>query len=170
MSQPRRYIAPNIFDVGVITDVDTLRKRTRWIRDVLDRQISVQGPDVLGADSVITIFQFLDELGRTSLPVETIRHSRIHFALLEIAGRATRWPGKLVDKAEEVMRCWETQHGPLRRLRCPLYEQGGRLHGISSPEDVERDKLLVKWIKKMHLRVSPMVARRSGALGFVPGQ
>ncbi|KAL1296769.1 hypothetical protein AAFC00_000233 [Neodothiora populina] len=150
-------------------DRDYLRKRASWIRDELDPLVAREGPDVLCPDIVLTLVTFFDELCRASIPTETLVYSRVPRALLEITGRATRWPGKLIDKVEHVIKHLEESHGSLEEMRPLLYEGEGRLNGISSPEDVEREKLLIKWLKTPGILVSPTVSRRHGDLGFKPG-
>lgn len=157
-------------DQPFFLDRDYIRDRTRWIRDELDPQIARDGPEILCPDNVIILFTFLEDLRRSSLSLDILRYSRVHYALLEITGRATRWPGKLIDKVEHLIKLWEASFGHLRDIHRPLYEDGGRLHGISTAEDVERDKLLIKWLRAPNIHVSPAISRRHGDLGFTPGE
>lgn len=149
---------------------ENLKTRARWIRDDLDPMVAREGPDYLHADDVLTLVDFFTRLRDTPVPVETLRSSRIHCALLEIAGRATRWPRKLIDKVDELIEYWETVFGPLNEVGIDLFEPGGRLHGITSPEDTDKERLLVKWMRAKDVHVSPMVARRHGNLDFSPGE
>lgn len=154
----------------ITLDREYIRSRTRWIRDDLDPRIAREGPDTLTPDSVITLFTFLEELRSASISAETLRCTRVHRALLDISGHATRWPGKLVDKVDDLINHWNHVYGPLHAVRPLLYDQGGRLHGISLPEDLERDKLLIKWLRTPATPISPAISRRHGDLGFRPGE
>lgn len=152
-------------------DPEYLRQQARWIRDILDPQVAQDGPDALHADETLTLDEFLRRiLDDSKVTLEDIRYSRMHLAINEIAGRATRWPKKLIDKCDSIKEIWEAQYGPLRSLGTPLYEAGGRLHGICKPEDLSKEKLLVKWLKSPGAKLSPAVARRSGDLRFTPGE
>lgn len=57
----------------------------------------------------------------------------------------------------------------MKKLGSPLYEPGGRLHGVCKPEDASREKILIKWLKTPGVKLSPLLARRVGDLGFKPG-
>lgn len=154
----------------IVLDRDYLRSRTSWIRDDLDPLVAQRGPDSLTADTVITLFTFFEELRKASLSHQTLRCSRVHFALLEISGRATRWPSKLIEIVDSLIQYWTSIYGTLADIRPLLYEDGGRLYGISTPEDLEREKLLIKWLRSAGTHVSPTIARRHGDLGFKPGE
>ena len=151
---------------------DYLLHQSRWIRDDLDLQVARDGPDALHSNDILTLDEFLRRLSTSNLSLDDIRASRIHLAIDAIAGKATRWPMKLIDKAEALKGSWERIHGvaEMKELRAPLYESGGRLCGIARPEDVTNEKLLVKWLKAPGLKVSPQAARRRGDLGFKPGE
>lgn len=150
-------------------DRDHLRKQARWIRDTLDPQVAQDGPDALHSDDILTLDELLRGLLGSGLGVEDIRYSRMHLAVNAIAGKATRWPRKLIDRCESLKHVWEESYGPLEELGTPLYEPGGRLHGICKPEDLSKEKLLVKWMRTAGVKISPIVARKPGALGFTPG-
>lgn len=149
---------------------EALRKQARWIRDVLDPRIAQNGAEALKADEILTLDEFLRKLLTTSLNVDDLRYSRMHLAVSEIAGRATRWPTKLIARCDVLVDAWEAQFGPLKSLGTPLYEPGGRLHGISKPGDLSREKLLVSWLKSPAVKVSPATARKVGPLKFKPGE
>ena len=172
MQQPQRFAwtASSDDNRTIVLNRDYIHGRTHWIRDELDPLVAQQGPHSLTADTVTTLLNFLDQLRRASLSAQTLRSSRIHFALLEISGRGTRWPAELIDQVDDLLRDWTDMYGPLLELRPLLYEQGGRLYGISTPEDVEREKLLIKWLRTPATHVSPAIARRHGDLGFKPGE
>lgn len=149
---------------------DYLLHQSRWIRDDLDLQVARNGPDALHSNDILTLDEFLRRLLNAGISLEDIRLSRIHLAVDTIAGKATRWPTKLIDKADKLKKDWEKQHGPLNEVKAPLYEHGGRLCGLASPENVTNEQLLVQWLKKADVEVSPQVARRHGDLGFKPGE
>ncbi|KAI4846804.1 hypothetical protein E4T44_04863 [Aureobasidium sp. EXF-8845] len=130
-----------------ILDVEYLKNRVSWIRDELDPLVAREGPGSLGPDIVIVLFKFFEQLRTPHLTVEAVRDSRLHFALLTIAGRATRWPIKLIDEAEHIIRTW----------------------GIDTPEDLEKETILTEWQRRQASCVNPRFASRSGDLGFQPG-
>lgn len=170
MQQPKIAWTRSDDDRLITLDRDYIRSRTTWIRDELDPRIARDGPDFLSPDNVIALFTFLDELRRADISTQTLRCSRVHMALLEISGRATRWPAGLIDKVDSLIQYWEGIHGPLILIRPLLYDLGGRLHGICTPEDIERERLLIKWLRTPGHPVSPAIARRHGDLGFRPGE
>ncbi|CAK4031173.1 unnamed protein product, partial [Lecanosticta acicola] len=142
----------------------------RWLRDVLDPQVAREGPDALHSDEILT----LDELLRTlveadDIDLQTIRQSRMHLAICDVAGKGTRWPKKVIEKADAVKEKWESRFGPLAAVGTPLYDPGGRLHGVCKPEDLSREKLMVTWLKAPGVKLSPAVSRKVGDLGFRPG-
>lgn len=153
-----------------VYDPEYLLRQSRWIRDDLDLQVARDGPDTLHSNDILTLDEFLRRLLTSNVSLEDIRASRIHLALEAISGKATRWPTKLIDKADALKSSWEKQHGELKTLAVPLYESGGRLHGIARPEDVTNEKLLLKWLKTPGVKVSPQAARRRGDLGFKAGE
>lgn len=149
----------------------SLRRQARWLRDVLDPQVAQDGPDALHSDELLTLDELLRELADDEvIDLQTIRQSRMHLAIIDLAGKGTRWPKKVIEKADIVKEKWESRYGPLRHLGTPLYEAGGRLHGICRPEDLSREKLLVKWLKTSGSKLSPAVSRKRGDLGFKPGE
>ncbi|KAK3725463.1 hypothetical protein LTR37_000433 [Vermiconidia calcicola] len=139
-----------------VYDPDFLLQKARWIRDELDPQVARDGPDALHSDNILTLDELLRRLLISRIVLEDIRFSRLHLAIISMSGRATRWPKKLIDRAES-------------KLGSPLYEPGGRLHGICKPEDFSREKILIKWLKTPGVKLSPLLARRVGDLGFKPG-
>ncbi|KAG9952593.1 hypothetical protein KCU85_g1956, partial [Aureobasidium melanogenum] len=171
VEQPRSTAkkSPARSEQGSILDAQYLRGRVSWIRDELDPNVARDGPDFLRPDNVITLFKFFEQLRTSHLTLEAIRDSRIHLALIEISRRATRWPVRLIEEAEEIVLEWESEWGPLSSVKVNLYDTGGRLHGISTPEDLQREILLNKWSRKETAWVNPNLARRNGDLGFLPG-
>ena len=158
---------------GIIASVyntDYLLQQSRWIRDDLDLQVARDGPDALHSNDVLTLDEFLRRLQESNISAEDIRVGRLHLAIAAIAGQATRWPTKLIDKAQALKDSWEARHGPLNKMKAPLYEAGGRLHGICKPEDITMESMLVKWLKTPGMKVSPLMARQRGDMGFRPGE
>ncbi|KAK0931073.1 hypothetical protein LTR29_016449 [Friedmanniomyces endolithicus] len=150
---------------------DFLRQRARWIRDDLDPQIARNGHDALHADDILKLDDLLRQLLSANLSIEVIRSSRIHLAVLEIAGRGTRWPKRLIERCDAVKQAWEVAHGPLQCMEIALYDGGGRLQGVCRPEDLSKELLIVKWLRTPGAtRLSPIKALRSGDLGFEPGE
>ena len=147
-----------------------LLEQSRWIRDDLDPQVARDGPDALHSDDILTLDELLRRLLTSDLQLEDIRFSRLHLAIINIAGHATRWPKKLIEHAEVLREVWEEQYGNLRAYGTPLYETGGRLSGVCKPEDLSKDRLLIKWLKTPGMKPSPLVARRFGDLGFKSGE
>jgi hypothetical protein len=151
-------------------DEEYLKNRVSWIRDRLDPLVARDGPDTLHPDNVIVLFKFFEQLRTSNLTLEAVRDSRLHFALLAITGRATRWPIKLIDQAENIIQTWETEWGPLTQIKANLYGTGGQLYSISTPEDLEKEAILTKWHHKQTSAVNPNVARRNGDVGFQAGE
>ena len=179
MNKARRHALKNISSSdhkdelhtqASVYDHEFLRRQARWIRDDLDPQVAQDGPDALHSDDILTLDEFLRRLIASTVRLDDIRFSRLHLAITGICGRATRWPKKLIERADAVRTAWEAEHGPLQKLFPPLYESGGRLHGICKPEDVSKEKLIIKWLKTPGLKLSPLQARRVGDLGFQPGE
>ncbi|KAF2216261.1 hypothetical protein CERZMDRAFT_81401 [Cercospora zeae-maydis SCOH1-5] len=148
-------------------DRDFLRGQTHWIRDVLDPQVAREGPDVLHSDDLLTIDELLRALLELGVTRDDLLYSRIHLAVGAVAGLATRWPRKLVEKCDALKDNWASTFGDLQGT--VLYEQGGRLHGICTASDLDKERLIVKWLKSPGARLSPSVARKVGHLGFEPG-
>ncbi|KAK5116458.1 hypothetical protein LTR62_008007 [Meristemomyces frigidus] len=155
---------------GSMYNLDFLRRRARWIRDDLDPRVAREGADALHADELLKLDEFLRRLTLSDSSVDDIRISRIHIAILDIAGHGTRWPARLIDRCDELKAVWQNKCGPLRSLGILLYEPGGRLHGICTPDENDKEKLLAKWLKKSgDHKLSPLRALRHGDLGFKPG-
>lgn len=147
-----------------------LRKRATWIRDVLDPIIARDGPDTMHPNDVLVLHELFTKLQRCESTRWTLRFSRIHYAVSEVAGKATRWPSRLADECDKLVRRWENQYGPLRELRPVLYHLGGRLYGVSTPQDLTRESLLRRWTAEKTLDDLNERAMQHGDLGFEPGQ
>ncbi|PPJ57268.1 hypothetical protein CBER1_02792 [Cercospora berteroae] len=146
---------------------DFLRGQAHWIRDILDPQVAREGPDVLQSDDLLTIDELLRSLLELGISRDDLIYSRIHLAVGTIASLATRWPKKLVEKCDALKDICAGKFGDLQATL--LYEPGGRLHGICTSGDLDKEKLIVKWLKSPGARLSPSVAGKVGHLGFEPG-
>jgi hypothetical protein len=151
-------------------NVVNLRKMAAWIRDDLDPLMSREGPNELHPDDVLTIHNIFLSLQQHEISLATMQFSRIHLAVAEVCGKATRWPKKLVDEADHVLSCFERHHGPLKAVRTPLYEVGGRLHGISEPRHLTREDLLRRFGDDNPSFTDNTRAYSHSSLGFTPGQ
>lgn len=176
-TQPQSFwriheIFDDISDAAQQPNVDRhlLTSHARWIRDDLDPLLARDGPNVLHPKDVTILSDLFDQLLKAPVPLDDIRWSRIHCTVTEIAGRASRWPSKLIEKADALISLWSQQHGSLVEIGTPLYDEGGRLHGISTPDDVSREVNLVKWMKTPGLRIGSATARSIGDVGFKPGE
>ena len=151
-------------------EVSLLTEKARWIRDMLDPVVARDGPDELSADQVVTLFKLITRLRRSRISVESLRSSRIHLAVGTISGPATRWPGTLVEEADKLIENWTTRYGPLEEVGTDLYEAGGRLHGICTPEDLSKEMLEFRWLRAKDSKVVHGYSHRYGDLGFKPGE
>lgn len=116
----------------------SLRWTASWIRDDLDPLVARDGANALHPDDVLMLHSLLLDLQKHPLSVHVLRFSRIYLAVREMCGKATRWPRKIIDEADRLIEQWEARYGPLRNIRTPLYEEGGRLFGICDANDIER--------------------------------
>lgn len=148
----------------------SLLQQSRWIRDDLDPQVARNGPNALRSDDLLVLDQFLRRLQASKLTLDDIRYSRLHLAMLSISGLATRWPNKLIERADELRTDWEALYGPLKTWGTPLYEKGGRLNGLCKAEDVHNEMLIAKWLKSKSAKINPLSSRKSGSIGFTAGE
>jgi hypothetical protein len=78
-----------------------------------------------------------------------LRATGIHRAVLEVAGTATRWPGRLADDCDRIISVWQSKFGRLEDLRPFMYGRGGRLEGIATVGEfssaVSTATLLLSW-------------------------
>jgi hypothetical protein len=110
-----------------------LKELTAWIRDDLDPKVAQEGPDTLRPDDVLVLHEFFQALqSSTTLTALDLRATGIHRAVMEVAGTATRWPGRLADDCDEIIRIWTSKFGRLEDLHPFMYGRGGRLEGIAS--------------------------------------
>jgi len=124
--------------------VEHLHHKAAWIRDDLEPNVARHGPDWLKPDQVVHVFSLLEQLRHSQIPVETIRSSRIHLAVLTLTSPGTRWPKTVVELAEKVTLDWSKTCGDINAIGIDLYEPGGRLHGICLPTDLTKEVLEVK--------------------------
>ena len=164
ISNDRGQVTASIFNP------EFLRQQARWIRDDLDPEVACDGPDALRSDDILTLDLFLRKLLSSKIPFEDIQCSRVHLAIIVICGKATRWPSKLIERADLLQAKWEDEYGSLKSILPLLYEPGGRLSGICKPEDLSKEKLIITWLKTPGIKLSPLLARRKGSLGFTPGE
>lgn len=155
--------------ISSILDSSNLKAHSQWIRSTLDPLIARDGPEAISVEDALYLDQFLRKLLLVTISVQEIRLSRIHLALLEIAGRSTRWPHRLIERAEAVIKVWEARVGRLAEIGIELLGTGGRLDGIATLASLAADNLLMTWLKQGD-KVLPNRARRRGDLGFKPGE
>ncbi|KAF2652935.1 hypothetical protein K491DRAFT_718507 [Lophiostoma macrostomum CBS 122681] len=147
-----------------------LKQLATWIRDDLDPAIAQDGPDRIRADDVLTLHEIFQALRKsTNITVLDLRATGIHKAVLEVAGIATRWPGRLADDCDKIISVWASKFGRLEDLRPFMYGRGGRLEGIAAAGDFTRAALLDRWQRNCPDRIASKRARRHGHIGFVPG-
>jgi len=125
-------------DVPAILHPQSLRVSASRIRDVLDPLVSREGPSILDPDDVLELHTIITTLQSYRIPLAAFRYSRIHFAIADICGKATRWPAKLVNEADITMRLIENQHGPLKQIKTPLFSNNGRLWKICDRHEITK--------------------------------
>jgi hypothetical protein len=117
-----------------------LKGLARWIRDDLDLVVAREGPKALQPDDVLTLHETFVALRlATGITVSDLRATGIHRALQDVAGVATRWPGRLCDDCDKIIALWTAKFGPLHELHPFLYGRGGRLEGIASVAEHSRE-------------------------------
>ena len=116
-----------------------LRDLAAWIRDDLDPVIAREGPAIMLPDDVLMLNEIFVALHASqTVTANTLRYTGIHRAIMLIRGKATRWPGRLVDQCDMIVDTWTENFGPLDNLRPFLFGRGGRLEGIARPGDRTR--------------------------------
>ena len=151
-------------------DRSILKDKARWIRDDLDLEVAREGPNHLTADQVVLLFKFLEKLRQSRIPLEDMRWSRIHHAVSCISARATRWPRTLIEEAEKVLESWRIRYGDVNEIASPLYEEGGRLFGVCTQDDISKEILEIKWLRARESRTVSGYSHRHGDMGFRPGE
>ncbi|KAF2827837.1 hypothetical protein CC86DRAFT_444974 [Ophiobolus disseminans] len=147
-----------------------LKQLTKWIRDDLDLLVARQGPNALHPDDVLTLHDTFVELRyNTDITVLDLRATGIHRAIQDIAGVATRWPGRLCDDCDKIIALWTERFGLLSALHPFLFGRGGRLEGIASATEYSREALLKRWSETCPEKLRSKVSHRLGDLGFKAG-
>ncbi|KAF9695549.1 hypothetical protein EKO04_006339 [Ascochyta lentis] len=147
-----------------------LKQIARWIRDDLDILVAREGPNVLQPDDVVFLHELFVALSRSiTITIEDLRATGIHKAVKDIAGVATRWPGRLCDDCDKIIVLWTSKFGRLDDLHPFLCGRGGRLEGIASVIEYTRQALLRRWSEHCPEKIHPSVSHRQGDLGFKPG-
>ncbi|KAF9638888.1 hypothetical protein BFW01_g9785 [Lasiodiplodia theobromae] len=146
-----------------------LRQRASWIRDDLDPRISRDGPDCMQPDDVLTLHELFLGLQDADLSISVLRYSRIHVAVLEVAGKATRWPKRLAEECDKIIDVWTKKYGKLSDIRPRLFKPDGRLYGVCTGSELTRDALVKLWSQQDPSYMSPDRGMQHGSLGFRPG-
>lgn len=116
-----------------------LKQLAAWIRDDLDITVAREGPEKLRADDVLILHELFQALQLSrSITNLDLRATGIHRAIIEVAGIATRWPGRLADDCDKIISMWAERFGPLKDLHPFMYGRGGRLEGIASAEEFSK--------------------------------
>ncbi|KAH6644478.1 hypothetical protein C7974DRAFT_439845 [Boeremia exigua] len=148
----------------------SLKQISRWIRDDLDVRVAREGPDTLRPDDVVALHELFTALRHfTTISVRDLRATGIHKAIKDISGIATRWPGRLCDDCDAIVNIWTIKFGPLDELYPFLYGRGGRLEGIASVSEHNREALLKRWSQFCPDKIDPRVSHSRGSLGFRAG-
>ncbi|KAG9376195.1 SAD SRA domain containing protein [Pyrenophora tritici-repentis] len=94
-----------------------LKQIARWIRDELDLLVAREGPDILRPDDVVTLHETFIALRQAqNITVSDLRATGIHIAVRELAGVATRWPGRLCDDCDKIIDIWTARFGSFSDL------------------------------------------------------
>jgi hypothetical protein len=158
MTQPP-LMSRNFTDATLVISPQHLASKAHWIRNTLDLQIAQSGPEALSSNDLLDIDSFLRSLLSYAggLSLETLRSSRIHLAVLDICGRATRWPLKVIERAEAIGEVWENRYGALSGIGW-----GVRIEGWSEVVG-NRESTVLRGLNMGK-------ARKFGDLGFKPGE
>ncbi|KAL6705608.1 hypothetical protein ACN47E_006555 [Coniothyrium glycines] len=147
-----------------------LKRMATWIRDELDVLVAREGPDILKPDDVLMLHETFIALRQAeTISLTDLRATGIHRAVRDIAGVATRWPGRLCDDCDEIISVWTVKFGPVHDLHPFLYGRGGRLEGIATPAECSREALLKRWAETCPEKIHPNRSHRHGDLGFKAG-
>ena len=99
----------------------------------------------------------------TKLTGMDLRSTGIHRAILEISGIATRWPGRLCDDCDAIIKTWSIKFGKLEDLHPFLYGRGGCLEGIASGGELSKQ---VAWhFQSRDVAIRSLFSGSSKALG-----
>jgi hypothetical protein len=149
----------NFTDANRTISSQHLITHSHWIRNTLNLQIAHSGPEALAANDLLDLDSFLRNLLSQAphISLETLRTTRIHLAVLDICGRASRWPLKVIERAEAIGNIWEGKYGSLSQIGWVIRVEGW-------DEVVEKRESLV--LRGLNIGK----ARRFGDLGFKPGE
>lgn len=163
----RELTDPYALPLATWPEPGLLARQTHWIRNTLDPLVAHSGGEALSVNDVLSLDAFLRKLHLAAhISLTDLRTSRIHLAIVEICGRATRWPAKLTERAEVVLREWEERFGSLRDVGWEVE----RLERWEGCEGLKREEVLAKWVREGVVQVSPGRARKWGDLGFKAGE
>jgi hypothetical protein len=122
-----------------------LKALTKWVRDELDTLVAREGPNVLRPDDVLVLHEtFVALRHAVDITALDLRATGIHRAVQDIAGVATRWPGRLCDDCDKIISIWTAKFGPLNELHPFLYGRGGRLEGVASATQYSREVMYIR--------------------------
>jgi len=141
---------------------EELRKTASRIRDDLDPIIAREGPHVMQPNDVLVLHELFQSLLIFEIPLSSILYSRMHHAVSEVAGKATRWPAKLADICDDITILWTRQYGRLADLKAPLYGPGGRLHGVCTMDDLTREACIGETVEAKMLMCVPVIVETLG--------
>lgn len=124
-----------------------LKALAKWVRDELDLRVAREGPNVLRPDDVLILHEtFIALRNATDVTALDLRATGIHRAVQDIAGVATRWPGRLCDDCDKIISIWTAKFGPLNELPSFLYGRGGRLEGIANVTEYSPEVSLITYL------------------------
>ncbi|KAF2715723.1 hypothetical protein K504DRAFT_33427 [Pleomassaria siparia CBS 279.74] len=147
-----------------------LRQIAVWIRDELDPVIARDGPEILRADDVLMLHEMFYALRHSqTISALDLRATGIHRAVMEVAGTATRWPGRLADDCDKIILVWQKKFGALENLRPFMYGRAGRLEGIASATEFSKGALIQRWQKLCPQKILSERSHSTGDLGFSAG-
>ncbi|KAL5115706.1 hypothetical protein ACEQ8H_006418 [Pleosporales sp. CAS-2024a] len=147
-----------------------LKALATWVRDELDLLVAREGPNALQVDDVVLLHETFVALRLASdITALDLRATGIHLVVQDIAGVATRWPGRLCDDCDRIIALWEAKFGSLKNLHPFMFARGGRLEGIAGPTEYSREALLKRWSTQCPERLHPKRSHKLGDLGFRPG-
>ncbi|KAF2874216.1 hypothetical protein BDV95DRAFT_327003 [Massariosphaeria phaeospora] len=147
-----------------------LRAIATWIRDDLDVMVAREGPEWIPSDDVIKLHDIFQALcSSRTITLLDLRATGIHRAVLEVAGLATRWPGRLADDCDKIIATWTARFGRLDQLHPFLYGRGGRLETIAQADDLSKAGLIKRWQRLCPTKLALKKSHRQGNSGFVAG-
>jgi len=128
--------------ISPVTEISrsALKRLTVWIRDELDLLVAREGPSILQPDDALALHdEFIALQYAHEITILDLRATGIHRAIQDIAGVATRWPGRLCDVCDQIILIWSARFGHLSDIHPFLYGRGGRLEGIATVSQYSRE-------------------------------